>query len=119
MSLKKRPDPLPPFPEELEALWGVFLALSSRRTAGMAANPITFADIEAFQRLTLTDLSAWEVDVICQLDNAVLSAWAGEVKKARPAAEPAKAEIPINDTKSMKALFRGLATRKRKTTPET
>lgn len=80
----------------------------------MAANPITFADIEAFQRLTLTGLSAWEVDVICQLDDAVLSAWAGEVKKAKPTAEPAKAEVPVSDTKSMKALFRGLATRKRK-----
>jgi hypothetical protein len=90
----------------------VFLKLSSRRTAGMAANPITFADIEAFQRLTLTDLSAWEVDVICQLDDAVMSAWAGEVKKAKPKAD-APAAIPVGDTKSMKAMFRGLAARKR------
>jgi hypothetical protein len=42
----------------------------------MAPNPITYQEIEAFNRLTCARLGPWEVDLICRLDNEVLKAMA-------------------------------------------
>lgn len=78
----------------------------------MAANPITFHDIEAYCRLTLTELSAWEVDVLCRVDDAVLAARA-ETERRKNARSEETAEIPVSDVKGVRSLFRGIATRKR------
>jgi hypothetical protein len=103
---------LPEFPEELEHLWRHFVRLSGRRQAGMAANPITYQEVEAYERKSLARLTAWEVGVIMRLDDAVLGVWANNQKPAPKPDAPAD-PIPANDTVNMKAMFRGLATAKR------
>ncbi|MNQ78171.1 hypothetical protein D3C85_930740 [compost metagenome] len=77
----------------------------------MAANPITYAEIEAFTRITLADLTAWEIALIKRVDLAVLDALAGQTKPgAKEGAGPA--EIPVSDTRAIGGLFRGLAAKR-------
>lgn len=110
MSRKKPPSPLPPLPDELAYLWAFYLRLARRRQAGMSANPLTYAELEAFERKALVRFTAWEADLLMRVDDAVLAAWAGE----RPAPKPAQGEpVEVSDPQNVKALFRGLATRKR------
>lgn len=45
-----------------------FFELSQARQMGMAVNPLSYADIDAWCRLTHTRLSQWELNVIKQLD---------------------------------------------------
>lgn len=95
-------------PAEVEYLWQWFVALSDTRQAGMAANPLTFSEIEAFGRLTLNRPTAWEVDVLRRLDRAVLGVWAAN--KATPTSgEPEVEAVPIEDTAGMTDMFRNLA----------
>lgn len=113
MSLDTKPDPLPPFPEELRPVWQRFLRLSRRRQAGMAANPLTFTEIEAFARLSRIELSAWEADLYCRLDDATLAAWR-ESAPSGNADEPSEVEaIPVTDTKRLRDMLRGTAARTR------
>jgi hypothetical protein len=103
---------LPEFPDELDYLWGHFVRLSGRRQSGMGANPLTYQEVEAYERKSLARLSAWDVSVIMRLDDAVLGVWARNHKSAPKPDAPAE-PIPANDTVNMKAMFRGLATAKR------
>lgn len=65
----------PDLPEGLQSLWAHFLALhESRGSTGWGPARISFADIDAFQRVTMTPLSPWEVGCIRSLD----SMWVGE-----------------------------------------
>ncbi len=78
---------MPPFPRVLAYLWRVFIRLHSRRGSnGFGANPITFADIEAFIRLSGTRLVPWEVEVIEELDNLYRMALA-QASKPTPTTE--------------------------------
>lgn len=64
----------PPLPEGCEMLWQRFLSLHlSRGSAGFGMARITFVDIDAFQRVTRTMLSPWEIDLIRKADNLWLS----------------------------------------------
>jgi hypothetical protein len=57
------------FDEYTESLWGIFCDLSAGRTAGgMSVNPITWGDIEAWQRLCGLSLSPAEVRCVRELD---------------------------------------------------
>ena len=58
-------------PPEVEHVLAWFVELSGRRTNGMAPNPITFTEIEAWARLTGRCPRPWEVRVITRLDDAV------------------------------------------------
>lgn len=70
-------DPDPVLPEELAYLWLVWRELNAARSCGMAANPISWTEIEAYQRVTGEPLSAWEARVIRTVDNAYMAAQAG------------------------------------------
>lgn len=73
----------------------------------MSANPITFAEIEAFDRLTYAGLGPWEVDLICRLDDAVLTVFAEKAAK-----KPGEVEIvPFEDGEAVKAFMTQLAIR--------
>jgi hypothetical protein len=91
---------LPDFPEPLGPVWQAFVDLAGTRQVGMAANPITFSEIEAFKRQTLTPLSAWEVRLLRRLDQAVL-----------PILNPAPASNTVNvrDGKGVLSMIRGQA----------
>lgn len=56
----------------LEPLWQDFLNLNQSRQAGMAINPLTYSEIDAYARLTKTTFSKSEVLVIKQLDSLLL-----------------------------------------------
>jgi hypothetical protein len=90
----KRPAELdgPECPPLLEPLWMMFCQVSRGRTSnGFGANPLTWADIEAWGRLTATDPSPWEIDLLVTLDNLwlVQTHKSSETKKkAKPASPP-------------------------------
>lgn len=78
----------------------------------MASNPLTYSEIEAFARLSRIELTAWEADLYCRLDDAVLAAWADETQTSNPAEEEPSA-IPVSDVASLKAMLKGTAARTR------
>jgi len=82
-------------PPEVAYLLDWFTELSGRRThGGMAANPITFPDIEAWARLTGQRPRPWEVRVLTRLDDALqqrAAKSAGERDKAGDGPEAVKA----------------------------
>jgi hypothetical protein len=102
---------MPEAPDDLQYLWEHFVRLSGRRQNGMAANPITYQEVEAYERKALVRLSAWETDLLMRLDAAVLAVWAGNRNPAARPDEPNE-PIPAENVKGLKALFRGLAIRK-------
>lgn len=64
----------PRLPEGCEPLWLDFLALHGSRGSTMSgAARISFADIDAYQRVSGTVLQPWEVDAIRGADSAYLS----------------------------------------------
>jgi len=78
-----------------------FLQLSARRQSGMAVNPLTYSELEAFCRLTKVEFSAWQVSVLMRLDDLALrvSSERKDGKKPRtPTAatvEPTKGISPV------------------------
>lgn len=64
------------------------------------ANPITYTEIEAFNRLTMASIGPWEVDLICRLDDAVLRA----VSAANSGGTEAHL-VPFTDGEGVKAFM--------------
>lgn len=61
----------PALPAGCEELWRVFNELHScRGSNGFGPNRITYGDIDSFQRVTGTKLSAWEMAAIRKADVA-------------------------------------------------
>lgn len=96
-------------PPEVAHLWRWFLHLSNRRQSGMAANPISYQEVEALCRRRLVEFTAWEVALLMRLDDAILAIWAEKAAKDKPGADGA---IPASDTKSVRSMLQGLAARK-------
>lgn len=89
----KRPAELdgPDCPELLEPLWYLFIQLSRGRTSnGFGANPLAWADIDAWGRLTATDPTPWEIDLLVTLDNV----WMTQQAKSMQAKPKAAASGP-------------------------
>lgn len=80
--------------------------MARRRTSGMSPNPITYADIEAYERKTLNRFSAWETDLIVRIDDAILDA-------IKPSASdtPAEAEADVKDPRAVRGLLSGIRDR--------
>lgn len=66
----------PQCPQGCEHLWRIFAELHECRAWPYGPQRITYADIDAFQRVTGTALAAWERDAIRKADAAFLKAWA-------------------------------------------
>lgn len=66
----------PPLPPALSFLWDAYLRLRSRKgTDGMGnAQPIEWADFDAFSRLSGLRLLPWEIEILENLDNIYLRA---------------------------------------------
>lgn len=63
----------PPKPPGLDYLWQAFQALHSTRPVGFAGPlPITFGEIDAWQRVSGFLLLPWEVEALKQLDGEFL-----------------------------------------------
>lgn len=78
----------------------------------MAANPISYLEVDAYARLNQVDLTAWEVGLIRRLDDAVLKA--ATERAAKPSKPSADGQIPVDNPAGIKALFRGFMARKAK-----
>jgi hypothetical protein len=65
----------PTLPPEAVYLWNHFTLLHAARTGGgMGQNPITYAELDAYNRTTGAALVAWEIGAVRALDDAYLSA---------------------------------------------
>jgi hypothetical protein len=65
----------PPMPEGALYLWVIFRRLSSRRgNNGFGGLPLTYPEIEAFDRLSGARLEPWEIEIIEHLDGLYLEA---------------------------------------------
>lgn len=79
----------------------------------MAPNPISHQEIEAFSRLRRIDLTAWEVDLLCRMDDAVLTAWSGDRPKPKPKTpEAGPVDIPVSNPSGIAGMLRGIAVKK-------
>ncbi|WP_247460252.1 hypothetical protein [Bradyrhizobium sp. 153] len=59
----------PPCPPALAHIWNAFARLGARRASGFGTAPISFLEIEAFQRLSGIRLMPLEVRLIEELDD--------------------------------------------------
>lgn len=64
----------PKCPEEAGYLWLVWNELHAARTSGMVPNPISWTEIEAYQRVTGEPLLAWEARAVRAVDDAYIAA---------------------------------------------
>jgi len=63
----------PDFPELLEYVWTVFLLLNNTRGQGFSGPlPISYQEIDAWQRMTKNTLLPWEIEAIKRLDAVYL-----------------------------------------------
>lgn len=71
----------PPLPAGCSQLWDDFLELHNSRGAGLGgAMRITFADMDAWQRVRGAHLQPWEVDCLLKADSMWLSEFAPKPK---------------------------------------
>jgi len=74
----------PALPIGCASLWADFLELhASRGSTGWGAARITFVDLEAWQRVRGTQLSAWEIDCILKADNLWMNEFAPRPKETK------------------------------------
>jgi hypothetical protein len=65
--------PVPILPREGATVWQIFLELNATRSSGMAVNPISYTEIDSWQRVTGVPLDAWEVMALRALDAEFIS----------------------------------------------
>jgi len=73
----------------------------------MGPSPVTYLEIDAYQRLTFAGLTAWQIALIRRLDNALLAVF--QRNSAKPTEDEPAAEVPVTDARALKGMFRGLA----------
>ena len=62
-----------PFPEALEYIWRDFLELNDARTSnGYTLNPISYSELDAWNRLTNKQATTQDIGVIKMLDTVFL-----------------------------------------------
>ncbi|WP_091739838.1 phage tail assembly chaperone [Phenylobacterium immobile] len=102
--------PLPDPPIQLGPILEWYGRLNRRRQSGMTVNPLTFQEIEAFERKALITLTAWQTRLIERIDDTFLAV-VGEERAARSKPEAQSSQVPVENTKGMRSLFRGMAER--------
>lgn len=71
----------PPLPAGVELLWQAFAELhGTRRGSGFGLDPIACADVLAWQRMSRTRLTPWEVETLLLMDRAALVALQSETE---------------------------------------
>lgn len=93
-------------PPEVEHVWRWFLEISARRQAGFAANPLTFAELQAWATMTHTLIEPWEARLIMRVDDAVLAA-------TRKKPDNRKVTV-VSDAASVAAMLRTMPNKPRK-----
>lgn len=78
----------PPLPPEAVHLWQAFRSLDAARgNNGFGPLPISFVDMDAWQRVMQYQLDPWEVEAVRMIDNAYLAVEA-ETPDKRAAPKP-------------------------------
>jgi hypothetical protein len=62
----------PDLPEGARLIWRAFLEMHNTRAGGFGPGPITYAEIDAWQRVMCSRLLPWEVDALRKVDDAFL-----------------------------------------------
>ena len=75
-------------PLDTAHIWGWFQDLNAARSSGMAANPLSFTEIDAYCRLNRLVMSPWEIGLLRQVDAEALHQSSGKAKPASPAEKP-------------------------------
>lgn len=65
-------------PPEAGYLWNVWEECHLARSSGMATNPISWSDLEAYVRLSGEALEPWEARAVRAIDDAYLAAIASD-----------------------------------------
>lgn len=87
----------------MSRLWDAFVDLNATRGGGFGPGPISYAEIEAWSRVTRHPVSAWDVAVIRRCDETALLAWQPK-RKPRPG-EPRL--IDARDASGVRSIFTG------------
>lgn len=83
----------PPLPPLAAAAWQVFLDLHAARPVGMqGVSPIVYTEMEAYQRLTHTRLTPWEVRLVRAIDETYLADVLSRVTTDDAPASPSTAD---------------------------
>lgn len=65
----------PVYSSQHSYLFSIFYELHAARSHnGFSYNPISYAELDAYQRLTARDLSSWDVRMLKQIDHIFLAA---------------------------------------------
>lgn len=88
-------------------MWDAFNKVSRRRQSAAGLNPLTYVEVEAFSRLTLTYLSAWEVDLLMRIDDAIIET----IHASQPKPDAGPVEVAIDDVAGLKAMFANVPNR--------
>ncbi len=89
-------------PPVVEHVWEWFWQLDQSRGRGMALEPLSFSDIEAWTRLYGETVRPWEARCITAMDGARLA------ETARQSDPNAGREVPASDTAGVRAIMNGL-----------
>lgn len=80
-------------PDSMQYVWSWFIDLHNARTSnGFGLNPITYADIKSYFDLYAIEPQEWQVQLIKQLDNIALSAFAKQQKEEAEKAKKKKSD---------------------------
>ncbi|MET4683743.1 phage tail assembly chaperone [Brevundimonas faecalis] len=97
---------LPPFPAALGHVWWCYSQLAGTRPVAPVVAPISYVEIEAFNRSTAAALAPWDVRLIRRIDDHVRAIVLGE---ANPSSQ-----ISVSDGKGVAGMLRGMAALKKK-----
>lgn len=64
---------MPDLPREGRTAWGAFRDMHTTRFTSMGLMPISYTEIDAWQRVTGVELEPWEVDAIRALDHEYIA----------------------------------------------
>lgn len=64
----------------MECIWSAFQQISAGRPAGMGPSAIPQSEIRAWQHNHGVELTSWEIDTLCQIDQVALAAMAAQHK---------------------------------------
>lgn len=77
-------------PDVVSHVWRWFWSLNRRRTQG--PNPIGFAEIESWSRMTRTEVLPVEIEMLIAMDDAFITAAAERAEQRRTKAKSTKAK---------------------------
>lgn len=92
----------------MDYVWTAFNQIAQTRQSGMGVNPLTYLELEAYERKALNPLPAWETALILRLDRTVRAMLEQAQKNDSVQADT---EVSVNDRSGVRGLLRGIGAR--------